>query len=216
MKRGVTKRQKELLQIIYNSLNSNGYPPSFSEFREQLNIKSNQAIIDHLESLAKKGYISRSEHSARAIRITPLGYKIINSQPLIPLEGVSYAGFAGASFQIEGQWQKVSGEVKINQEVFVIQVSGDSMINAGINSGDFLLAQPSSQFINGDIVLAKNKDGTTIKRFISQDRPPYLYLKPENPKYDIILFTPEVEMQAKIIGKWIEGKIKTLTQGRFI
>lgn len=216
MKRGVTKRQKELLQIIYNSLNSNGYPPSFSEFREQLNIKSNQAIIDHLGSLEKKGVISRGERSARSIKITALGYKILKRNYLLPYLGVSSAGPVLENIEIIGQWQEISNEItRLQDEVFIIRVRGDSMINAGIQEGDQLLVKKAKEFSSGDIVLARTADGTTVKRFISQDAPPYLFLKPENPKYDIIYFTDEVTLQGKIIGKFVLGEIKSLIQGRF-
>ena len=81
------------------------------------------------------------------------------------------------------------------------------MINAGINDGSIVLIKEQKEFVSGDIVLAQVGDDTTVKRFISEDKPPYLYLKPENPKYNIIFFTDQVELKGKVIsivdnGQW--------------
>ena len=212
----ITKRQKEILKLIYNSIKNNGYPPNFEEFKNKFDISSNQAIIDHLENLEKKRLITRKEHQARNIKITPAGYKVLKVNPLTPIVGISYAGNIAESFEITDDWQEVSKEIKKHsKEVFLIKVSGDSMINAGIDEDDLLLAQSEKEFSSGDIVIAQTPDGTTIKRFISDDTPPYIYLKPENPKYNIIQFTHEMTLQSKIIGKWIEGKIIPLAQGSF-
>jgi len=213
----ITKRQKEILQFIYNSYKDKGFPPDFGEFREKLNISSNQAILDHLGSLEKKGFILREEKAARGIKIRPLGYKTLKVNPLFPTLGTSYAGTFTETIEIQGNWAPASGHVqKLEEETFLIKISGDSMINAGILEGDHLLVKSQKEFVSGDIVLAQTPEGTTVKRFISQDSPPYLYLKPENPKHKIILFTSEVEMQGKIIGKFEKGIISSLSQGRFI
>ncbi len=213
----ITKRQKEILQFIYNSYKDNGFPPDFGEFKEKLGISSNQAIIDHLGSLEKKGLISREEKAARGIKIKPLGYEILKVDPLLPILGTSYAGTFTEAIEIQGNWAPASGHVqKLEEETFLIKVSGDSMTNAGILEGDHLLVKSQKEFVSGDIVLAQTLEGTTVKRFISQDSPPYLYLKPENPKHKIILFTPEVEMQGKIIGKFEKGIIRPLSQGKIL
>ena len=86
------------------------------------------------------------------------------------------------------------------QDVFTMRISDDSMINAGIDNGDMVLVEESKEFISGDIVLSYKDGETTIKRFISEDKPPYIYLKPENPKYQNILFTDTTEMKGKIIS----------------
>lgn len=217
MQKEITKRQKEFLLLIYNSYKDNGFPPNFDELRENLNISSNQAIIDHLVGLERKGFIAREQKSARGIKIKPLGYETLGVNPLVPIVGTSYAGTFAESIQIDGNWQEVSQEVqRLKEDVYLIKICGDSMINAGILDGDQLLVKNQQEFVTGDIVLAQTHEGTTVKRFISQDSPPYLYLKPENPKYKNILFTPEVEMKGKIIGKYESGFIKPLVQGKII
>lgn len=213
----ITKRQGELLSFIYNSFNTNGYPPSFDDIKHALNISSNQAVIDHLNSLEKKGYIKREEKSARGIKISPLGYQLLEAEPLFEVVGVSYAGTFTESFQLQGRWLELSNQVKqLSDQVYVIEISGDSMINAGINDGDKLLVQEQEHFKSGDIVLALSQEGTTVKRFIRQNKPPFIFLKPENPKYTHISFTEEVKMQGKIIGKLVSNQWQQLTQGRFL
>jgi len=74
------------------------------------------------------------------------------------------------------------------------------MINAGIDDGDAVLVQSMKEFVSGDIVFAEIRDEGTVKRFISEDKPPYVYLKPENPNHKNILFTDEVRLKGKVIS----------------
>lgn len=205
----ITKRQKELLENLYKYIISIGYPPTFEELREQLNVSSNQSVIDLLTKLENKKLIRRSESQSRGIVILPLGYEILGKPPLIPFLGVSHAGYPITAIEIQGDWQQLSPQVaKLEDEVFILRVSGDSMINAGVGDGDKVLVRSQKEFSSGDIVLADVDGESTIKRFISEDKPPYLYLKPENPKYDIVYFTESVILKGKVIsinkrGQWM-------------
>lgn len=198
----ITKRQKEVLKIIYNNLITAGFPPSFSELKEKLDISSNQTLLDIFSILEKKNLITREEGSARGIKILKRGYKAINANSLAPIIGVTSAGgFTEAIEEIDA-WQPLSKDVEtIANDVMIVRVMGDSMINANIKDGDLVLFKKTNEFVSGDIVLAKTPDGTTVKRFISQNKPPYQFLKPENPKYPITLFTDEMEMVGKMIKK---------------
>lgn len=203
----VTQRQRQMLSVIYDYIKDTGYPPTFEEMKNGLNVSSNQSVLDLLNKLEAKKTIKRSA-SARSITILPYGYEILGKPPLVPFLGISHAGAPIQALQIDGEWQKMPGEVsKLQGDVYLIKVSGDSMINAGINDGTIVLIKEQKEFVSGDIVLARVGDETTIKRFISEDKPPYLYLKPENPKYNIIFFTEEVELKGKVIsivdnGQW--------------
>lgn len=204
----LTERQKQLLEMIYQYIESTGYPPSFGEMKGSLNVVSNQSIIDLLTKLENQKLIRRSEDQARSIAILPLGYEILGKPPLIPFLGISHAGSPAAVFEIQGDWQQLSPQVaKLQSEVFIIRVSGDSMINAGIDEGDSLLVQNKEEFVSGDIVLADIEGETTIKRFVSDDSPPYVYLKPENPSYPLIPFTDKMRLIGKVMsilkaGNW--------------
>lgn len=214
--KNITKRQKEFLKAIADSLVSEGYPPTFDELKEKFGISSNQAIIDHLNALEKKNLIVK-DGTSRGIKLTQLGYKALGRNSLVPMAGASYAGSFTETFTIQGQWVELSEQVeRLSSEVYVIKVSGDSMINAGIDDGDQLLVQVQDHFKSNDIVVAKAAVGTTVKRFIRQNKPPFISLRPENPKYKHISFTDEVEMQGKVIGKLVNNHWQQLTQGRFL
>jgi len=203
----ITKRQKEMLSILYNYIKNTGYPPTFEEMKERLGVSSNQSVIDLLNKLETKKIIKREESTARSIAILPLGYEILGKPQLVPFLGISHAGAPIETLAIEGEWQPISKEVKkLENEVFILKISGNSMINAGIEEGDIVLVQSVKEFISGDIVLAQINDESTIKRFISEDKPPYLYLKPENPNHKIIHFTEEVVLKGKVISVLKEGQ----------
>ena len=208
-KSALTERQKQLLEMIYQYIKDTGYPPSFEEMKNSLGVASNQSIIDLLIKLEGQKLIRGNESQARGIVILPLGYGILGEPPLIPFLGVSHAGSPIAAVEIQGQWQQLSEQVaKLEDDVFILRVSGDSMINAGIDDGDKVLVRTQKEFSSEDIVLADVDGESTIKRFISEEKPPYLYLKPENPKYDIVYFTEVVTLKGKVIsinkrGQWM-------------
>lgn len=201
MKCAITKRQKELLDIIYEHTVNTGYPPTFDEMREKLNVSSNQSIVDLLSKLDKHGLIKRNGSAARGITMLPLAYELLGKRRIVPFLGITTAGMPAEAIEVLGEWQQLPGEVaRLKDEVFLLKVSGDSMINAGINHGDVVLVKNHQYFTSGEIVLAHVSGEATIKRFMSTDKPPYTYLKPENPKYNIILFKDDVELKGKVIS----------------
>lgn len=174
----ITKRQKEVLRIIYDSLINAGFPPSFSELKEKLKISSNQSLLDIFSILEKKNLIKREEGSARGIKILRRGYRAISVRPLAPIVGMTSAGSFTEAIEEIDAWQPLSKDVEtIADDVMIVRVMGDSMINANIKDGDLVLFKKTNQFVSGDIVLARTLDGTTVKRFISQNKPPYKFLK---------------------------------------
>lgn len=193
--------------MIYQYIKDSGYPPTFEEMRQCLGVSSNQAIIDLLEKLEDKKLIQKGEGTARTIVILSKGYEILKKKQLAPLVGISSAGSFAESF-IDGsdKWMslpQIPEHEKINllqNDVFILQVYGDSMINASINDGDLLLVKKinDSEYRSGDIVVARNDDGTTVKRFVAEPGG-RTYLKPENPAYDKILMYPETVFEGKVI-----------------
>jgi repressor LexA len=202
----ITEKQKNALSAIYESIRSSGFPPTFADLREKLNVVSNQAVLNFLESLEKKGFIKREDGQARSIKILPLGYKEIEKEPLIKIAGMSAAGSCTESFaDAFTAWMPLSDQIfqnekisKAQDDVFVIQVHGDSMINAGIDDSDMLLIKKTKEYKSGDIVVARSDDGTTVKRFIADGGK--RYLKPENPNYENIPIIPgEINFEGKVI-----------------
>ncbi len=204
MKNSITKRQKDLLGIIYQYIKDTGYPPAFEEMKDALNVSSNQSVIDLLRQLDDKKIIKRNEGAARSIAILPLGYEMLGKPPLVAFLGVTSAGAPIEAITIPGEWQalpSLMGEVaRLRDEVFLLKISGDSMINAGIDDGDVILVQSKKEFVSGEVVLAQVGSDSTVKRFMSEDKPPYVYLKPENPKYKNLLFTDDTELKGKVIS----------------
>jgi repressor LexA len=201
-----TEKQKRALGAIYESIQSSGFPPTFADLREKLGVASNQAVLNFLESLEKKGLIKREDGQARSIKILPLGYKEIKKEPLIKIAGMSAAGSYTESFaDAFTAWMPLSDKIfqnekisKAQDDVFVIQVHGDSMINAGIDDGNMLLIKKSKEFKSGDIVVARTENGTTVKKFIADGGK--RYLKPENPNYENIPIIPgEIDFDGKVI-----------------
>ena len=197
----ITNRQMQMLSIIYDYIGSTGYPPTFEEMRQRLGVKSNQSVVDLLNKLDENRLIKKNQSSARSLAILPAGYQILGKNPLVPFLGIIHAGNPISYEDFDGQWQEVPGDVALfSENVFIVKVSGDSMINAGINDQDIVLVKSQEEFVSGDIVLADIAGESTIKRFISEDKPPYLYLKPENPKYPVIFFTNQVTLKGKVIS----------------
>ena len=178
--------------------------------KEKLNVSSNQSIVDLLNKLKRDSYIKRDE-GARSLVILPLGYEILGRPPLAAFLGVSSAGSPIEAIEISGEWHTVSKEIsRLANEVFLIKVSGDSMINAGIDDGDVVLVKNEKEFYSGDVVLVQVSDDSMIKRFISEDKPPYVYLKPENPKYPVIPFDEQMRMTGKVISVFKNGYWKSV------
>ena len=201
----LTPKQKKVLELIYNSLETSGFPPTLADLKEKLGVASNQSVLNFLDILEKKEYIKREEGQARGIRILPLGYKEIGKDPLNKMAGVSAAGSYIESFaDTFSSWMTLPGQVLQNEEikqaqdeVFVIQVQGDSMINANICDSDMLLVKKTKEYKNGDIVVARSDDGTTVKRFVAEEG--RTYLKPENTNYKNIPIFPETIFEGKVI-----------------
>ena len=197
----VTERQQELLSIIYHYIKDIGYPPTFEEMRQSLKVSSNQSVIDLLVKLEEKGLVKKSEASARGIAILPLGYEILGKPHLVAFLGATTAGAPIEPIEISGKWQQISSDTaRLTDEVFLLKITGDSMINAGIDDGDLVLVKSDREFVSGNIVLADIDGESSIKRFISDDNPPYVYLKPENPKYKVIPFTDRMKLIGKVIS----------------
>jgi repressor LexA len=201
MENAATKRQLELLNIVYRYTRETGYPPTFEEMREELGVSSNQSVLDLLQKLEEKDLIKRDEGAARGLVILPAGHKALGKPPLAPFAGMAAAGAPLEPLEITGEWQPLSEELsKPKDDVFLLKVLGDSMVNAGIDDSDVVLVQKQKEFVSGDVVLARHEDGVTIKRFISDDTPPFIYLKPENPKHQVIPVNETTRLEGKVVS----------------
>lgn len=184
------------MQILYNYINGSGFPPTLADLREELKVSSNQSVLDALALLESKEMIKREEGSARAIKILEKGFKELGVNPMISVVGSTSCGSFVEAIEQSGTWQTVSDEIEQLNNVYFIKARGDSMIDAGIDDGDLVLIRDSKEFTSGKIVLVETLYGTMIKRFIAQNKSPFRFLKPENPKYDIIIFTKNMRLRS--------------------
>lgn len=190
----LTKRQLEVLKSIYNSLRDSGYPPSLSDLREDLDVSSNQAVLDLLKSLEEKEFIKKEEGAVRGINILKKGFDALDVTPISPHVGASAAGPYTAAFE-DIQWKNAGHVDEIDD--MLVKVNGDSMIGAGIEDGDVVVVRKAAEFKNGDIVLARNDDDTTIKRLINENG--RTYLRPENPKHKNIPIYPDTRLLGRVV-----------------
>lgn len=203
--KNLTPKQRKVLAMVYESIHSAGYPPSLSDLKYKLGVSSNQSVLNFFSALESKGCITRQKGEARGIKILPLGFKILGKDRLAQVAGESSAGPFTESYAESFRWVTLPGAVLQNEEikqaqdeVFVVQVRGDSMINAAIDDGDLLLIKKTREFKSGDIVVARNDDGTTVKRFVAEPDG-RAYLKPENPAYKIIPIFENTLFEGKVI-----------------
>lgn len=198
----ITTRQAQVLKFIYKSISDSGYPPTLADLRDELDVSSNQGVLDILKILKDKGYIEKEEGMARGLRILDKGIQELGLKQIAPVVGVSAAGPYMQAYEIN-EW-KVVGDIQIASSDRLIRISGDSMVGAGIEDGDIVVIREAKEFKNGDIVLARNDDETTVKRFVHDNG--RVYLKPENPKYKNIPIYPETRLLGKVVS--ILGKSK--------
>ena len=129
----LTKRQRDILTMLYQYISTEGYPPSFDDLRKLLNVSSNQTITDALGALERKGVVKRGEGNARGLSITKKGFEAIGVQPLLPLVGASRGGPLTEAVATVGEWKTVSKQVaKLDpkRDAFLVKVHGDSMEGA--------------------------------------------------------------------------------------
>lgn len=197
----LTERQKQTLKFIYNRIRYSGYPPTLLEIRGELQVVSNQAVLDLLKILEEKKYIRKEEGAARGLQVTQKGYEELNVSAYAPMVGTTAAGPFMDTLEQYGEWQEISQDLsKLSDKIALFKIKGDSMVGAGLNDGDIVVVQYQvNEFRNGDIVLARNDEGTTIKRFVNVNG--RIHLAPENPKYDKIIFTPDLRLVGKVISK---------------
>jgi len=189
----LTARQQEVLAIITDYVNENGYAPSLREIGKKLGISGTLGVMKHLEALEKKGYLRRQEGSTRGITLANQGQGVS-----LPIVGVVRAGALHPAIEdIEGHFAIDRSQLRAGG-TFFLRVKGDSMINALIKEGDLALVRPQPTALNRDIVVAMVAGEATLKRFYKE--PNRIRLQPENPNYDPIIVR-EGEVEVTIIGK---------------
>lgn len=196
----ITQKQSEILEYMKNEILNRGFPPSVREICEAVNLKSTSSVHSHLETLEKNGYIRRDPTKPRAIEIVDDNFNLVRRETVnVPIVGKVAAGQPLLAMEnVEGYFP-IPSEFMPNNKTFMLVVEGDSMINAGIFSGDYVLVEQQPTAENGQKVVALVDDSATVKTFYKEKD--YIRLQPENDSMDPILVGPEQVFQ--ILGKVI-------------
>lgn len=194
----ITPKQKEILEYIKDQILTRGFPPAVREICEAVNLKSTSSVHSHLETLEKNGYIRRDPTKPRAIEILDDNFNLTRREMVnIPIIGRVAAGEPLLAEQNIEDYFPIPVEYMPNKQTFMLQVQGESMINAGILSGDYVIVEQTPSAENGEQVVALIEDGATVKTFYREEG--IIRLQPENDAYDPIIFT-DVTILGKVIG----------------
>ncbi len=196
----ITPKQQEILEFIKESILNRGYPPAVREICEAVHLKSTSSVHSHLETMEKNGYIRRDPTKPRAIEIIDDNFNLTRRELVnVPIIGTVTAGEPILAVEnIEGYFP-ISPEFLKNKQTFMLKVKGESMINAGIFSGDYILVEETPTASDGAIIVALVEDSVTVKRFYKEED--HFRLQPENDAMEPILVPKNTPFS--IVGKVI-------------
>lgn len=205
---GLTQRQEQTLAFIRSSIEERGYPPTLREIGEHMGIKSTNGVNDHLRALERKGYLRREDMKSRALKLVDDPSK---RKPAAPgadeMIDVPVLGRVAAGAPLLAE-ENVIDNVRIDRmlvrggkDVFGLKVAGDSMIDAGIFSGDYIFVKKQATAERGEIVVALIGDEATVK---------YYY-----PERDYVRFQPANAQMAPILVRATDFK-PTMLLGKVI
>lgn len=191
----ITAKQQEILDFIKKKTLERGYPPAVREICEAVKLRSTSSVHAHLETLEKNGYIRRDPSKPRAIEIMDDSFQMVRQEMTsIPIVGQVAAGLPILAEQNINGYFPLPMEIVPNNEVFVLNVKGESMINIGIMDGDQIFVECTDTARNGDVVVALIDDSATVKTFYKENG--HIRLQPENDSMD-----PIIVDNCEIIGK---------------
>ncbi|RAV20559.1 transcriptional repressor LexA [Paenibacillus contaminans] len=198
----ISNRQQAILDFIKNEVRDKGYPPSVREIGEAVGLASSSTVHGHLERLEKKGLIRRDPTKPRAIEVLGLqdesAANFSFSFTRVPVVGKVTAGMPiTATENIEDYFPLPNNVVK-DDAVFMLNIVGESMIDAGIHNGDLVIVRQQQTANNGDIVVAMTEDDeATVKTFYKEKD--HIRLQPQNESMQPIRLK-HVTILGKVIG----------------
>lgn len=195
----LTKRQREILNYLGSYCDDNGYAPSFEEIATQFNYNSLATVHEHLTNLERKGYIKRSYNESRAIEILPS--EAYPKSVELPLLGAVAAGVPIESLAHSETMSVPDDFVRRHGSHYVLKVRGNSMIDAQIADGDFVVINERQSADNGEMVIAvTNGGGATCKKFY-REKDGRIRLQPANEQMDpIYVHENDVTIQGIVVG----------------
>lgn len=189
-------QEKRVFDYLKEQIREKGYPPSIREICAALNFRSTSSVHQYIARLAEKGYIDKGDLKTRAIKIVgdeptisiPIVGKVAAGEPILAQENIEDYFSIGESFFSQSD---------LKNETFVLKVQGESMINAGINNGDYIIVSKENTARNGQIVVAMIDGNATVKTFYKEKD--YVRLQPENDTMEPII-VKDVQIVGKVVG----------------
>jgi len=197
---GLTGRQRQILDFIRAEIHRRGFPPSVREIGEAVGLSSSSTVHSHLAALESKGFLRRDPSKPRALEV--LDYRDTDraidydSVRAVPVVGQVAAGTPLLASENIENTMSLPAEMA-DESTFILRVRGDSMVEAGILDGDYVVVRQQSTATNGDIVVALIEDDATVKRFFREaDR---IRLQPENATMEPI-YARDVTVLGKVVA----------------
>jgi len=196
---GLTDRQQQILDYIKEQIRQKGYPPSVREIGESVGLSSSSTVHGHLARLEEKGFIRRDPTKPRAIEIMEGDFYLTKHRSVnVPLVGRVTAGAPILAVENLEDSFPLPYELVRNEDVFMLAVRGESMIEAGILDGDYVIVRRQSDARNGEIVVALVGDEeATVKRFFREKD--HIRLQPEN-QYMEPIIAHDVSILGKVVA----------------
>ncbi len=206
MKIELTRKQHKFLLFLTKYIQENSYPPTIREIVYHLKLASTNSVKKYLDILEHKGYIRRIPNSPRAIEVcmqTPTSHVperyTASGARLIPIAGKVRAGEPHIAVEDITGHLAIDKSMARGDDAFFLRVEGDSMIDAHIQDGDFVLVKPQPTAENGEIVVAIINDEATVKKFFRRCNS--IYLEPANPTMKPIVIRKNQAHKVAIVGK---------------
>ena len=188
----INKTQKKIYEYLMERCRS-GIPPSVREIGAAVGLKSTSSVQANLDALEEAGFIERDPMLKRSIRVLGEAENVTN----VPLLGTVTAGAPILAVEQIESYLPYSGRGAKDKTLFALRVRGDSMVNAGILSGDIVIVEKTPAAQNGEIVVAMIEDEATVKRFYKEKG--HFRLQPENDAYEPIILDSVI-----ILGRVIQ------------
>ncbi|MGL5820068.1 MAG: transcriptional repressor LexA [Sarcina sp.] len=197
----ISQKQTDIYNFLKSYIEDKSYPPSVREICVAVGLKSTSTVHSHLKTLEKKGYINRDKTKPRALEIVefserkkelidiPILGKVTAGEPILAIEN------------IEDTFSLPINYVKHNKDLFILKISGTSMIDAGIQDGDLAIIEKTNVADNSDIVVAMIDNEATLKRFFKEND--HYRLQPENSAMEPIIVN-ECYILGKLVGLYRE------------
>ena len=203
---GLTKRQEQTLDFIRKSIEERGYPPTLREIGEYMGIRSTNGVNDHLRALERKGYLRREDMKSRALKLVedalPAAVTRASDDDLLEVRVLGRVAAGLPLFAEENVIDTIRVDrmmVRGGRELFGLRVTGDSMIDAGILSGDYIFVKKQSTADRGDIVVALIGDEATVKYYFPERD--YVRFQPANAQMAPILVRATDFKSTMLLGK---------------